>query len=210
MKVKIFDKSYEFPDVYVTSDLHISHKNIAGEKVSNWKSGYRTFDTLYEMDNCILRNLLDVGSKDLLVLLGDTLMAGKDYEAFLEYIDCDNIVMLLGNHCRRDKLTKLTHRKLLFVGDYLEMSVDGQFIVCSHYPMVSWNHSGKGAYMLHGHLHADENKVVEHLHRDYKVMDVGIDNYYKLFGEYKPFRIREIKKILENKTLNEHHEEIKD
>ena len=57
-----------------------------------------------------------------------------------------------------------------FLGNYAEISIDGTSVILAHYPIASWNHVGKGAFMLHGHCHGKlkEDKTLKRL-------DVGWD-----------------------------------
>ena len=44
-------------NIWFTSDLHFSHKNIAGAKVSQWNSGFRTFDSIDQMNDTLFNTL---------------------------------------------------------------------------------------------------------------------------------------------------------
>ena len=203
MKVKILSsfpkQTLDVNQVYFSSDLHIGHEAVI-------KFG-RKFENLHKMNLHIL-NEIDkiVKEDDLLVLLGDTMMGEKDYKLFLDNLICHNIIMLFGNHCNRSKLIQTYNKsdKLIYIGDYLELSIEKQIICCSHFPMFNWNYQDDGSFHLHGHLHADENPIIEEIHK-YKSMDVGIDSYYKLYGEYSLFSLNDIKNNLINKkTINRH------
>ena len=115
--------------------------------------------------------------------------------------------MLFGNHCNRGKLYSALQEcdKLLYVGDYLELNINKQIICCQHYPSFNWNYQDDGSISLHGHLHSDESDVVKKIHK-YKSMDCGIDNYYKMFGEYSIFSFEQIKEILKDKLIIGRHE----
>jgi hypothetical protein len=45
-----------------------------------------------------------------------------------------------------------------------------------------------------------------------KSMDVGVDAAYKRFGEYRPFSLDEVLKIMENKKIKivDHHDNSRD
>ena len=45
---------------------------------------------------------------------------------------------------------------------------------------------------------------VKEIHK-YKSLDVGIDNYYKMFGEYSLFSFEQIKELLKDKLIIERH-----
>lgn len=204
MKTKILSsfpkQTYNFDNVWFSSDLHLGHEAVI-------KFG-RQFDSLPMMNYHIINEINRVVKEDdLLVLLGDTMMGEKDYILFLQNIKCKHVILLVGNHCNRGKLQSalLECDKLLYLGDYLELTIEKQIICCSHFPMFNWNYQDDGSFHLHGHLHADENPVVKMIHQ-YKSMDVGIDNYYKLFGEYSLFSFQQVKELLKDKLIIGRHE----
>jgi len=167
MKVKILNifpkQTYNFDNVYFSSDLHLNHEAVI-------KYG-RKFDNISHMnDHIILEINRLVRKNDLLVLMGDTLMGEKDYERFLNSLVCENVILIIGNHCNRGKLlsTLTKSDKLIFCGDYLELNIERQIICCSHFPMFNWNYQDDGSFHLHGHLHGDENQVIKEIHK-YKV-----------------------------------------
>lgn len=72
----------------------------------------------------------------------------------------------------------------------------------SHYAHRVWDSSHKGVFHLYAHSHATlEDKPYG------KSMDVGIDNAYRIFKEYKPFHLNEIINILDKREilLIDHH-----
>jgi len=201
MKVKILTsypkQTFNVDNVFFSSDLHEGHQAMIDFG--------RNFNSLDEMNLHIVDEInRKVGEKDLLVVLGDTMMSEKDYNGFLRKLNCNSIIMLYGNHCSLSKMLSITSDKLLYQGYYLELSVDGQIICCQHYPSFNWNYQDQNSISLHGHLHADESDVVKEIHK-YKSMDVGIDNYYKMFREYNVFSFAEIKEILKDKLIIGRH-----
>ena len=59
-------------NIWFTSDTHYSHSNIAGEKVSNWKNGYRNFESVWEMNKSLIDSINKyVKEDDILYHLGD-------------------------------------------------------------------------------------------------------------------------------------------
>lgn len=201
MKVKIltsFPKiSMQFDNVYFSSDLHIDH-----QAVINFG---RNFASLEWMNQYIINEINGkVGVNDLIVLLGDTMMQEKNYFDFLEKLNCKKVIMLYGNHCNIGKISQVHSEKLLYHGYYLELLIEGQIICCQHYPSFNWNYQDDGSWGLHGHLHSDENSIVKEIHK-YKSLDVGIDNYYKMFGEYSLFSFEQIKELLKDKLIIERH-----
>lgn len=192
--------------IWLSSDLHLGHANIAGAKTSNWKAGYRIFDSVAEMDYTIIDNINRlVAPEDELYLLGDFCFGGHhktpDYR---RRIACQNIHYIKGNHDQHiDKYADFFES----MQDYLSKTLitnDGRKVpfVMSHYAFRVWLGSHKGFYHIYGHSHGS----LEHTPNG-KSMDVGIDNAYNLFGEYRPFSLEEVVNILDKRAIafNDHH-----
>lgn len=152
-----------------TSDLHIDHKNIIEYSNRPW--------TLEQQEGEIVsRWNARVGKDDDVYHLGDFVFAGsKKAKKVMELISRLNghIHFIRGNHCQKGLWKIIEEANLpnvVWVKDYHEMSVQGQSIILSHYPMEVWNHSHRGSFMLHGHCHGS-------LPSRGKRLDVGIDNH---------------------------------
>jgi calcineurin-like phosphoesterase family protein len=202
MKVKTLTsfpkQTIEVDNVFFSSDLHIDHKAVIDFG--------RKFNTLAEMNSHIIDEInRKVGEKDLLVLMGDSMMNEKNYDRFLSSLICENVIMLYGNHCSLSKMLGVKSEKLIYQGYYLELNIEGQIICCSHYPMFNWNYMEDSSFHLSGHLHGDENSVIKEI-RKYKSLDVGIDSYYNIFGEYSIFSFEQIKELLKDKLIIGRHE----
>lgn len=87
-------------NIWFTSDPHYFHKNIAGPKVSSWKSGYRDFEDEKEMSRHIVKVWNQtVKEDDILYCLGDWCFAGiQNIWNFRKQLRCKNIHLILGNH----------------------------------------------------------------------------------------------------------------
>lgn len=140
---------------------------------------------------------------DVLWHLGDWSFGGKDNIAKArQRINCQTIHFVLGNHdnniiidesCRRN-FNSVQATKMLY---YEKKSTP---IFLSHYSHRCWEGSHKGYIHLYGHSHDSIP--------DYgKGMDVGVDSAYRLFGEYRPFLLDEILKIMHQKEIEfpDHH-----
>mgnify|MGYP005656793001 CR=1 FL=1 len=200
--------------VWFASDLHQNHKNII-RGLSSWDNGGdREFDSIQHMNETILGNVNKYVEPDhILILLGDTLFGDKDYLGFADRVACQNIWIMPGNHCHTGRLygNKL-EGKYTALGGYEEFKIDGQLINCCHYPILSFNHMSRGAWMLYGHVHAKIQRS-DHEGAKYfnslKTLDVGIDNANDLLGEYRPFNMaRDIAPFMrtqDKKSQLDHH-----
>lgn len=184
--------------------LNLGHSNIAGTKCSSWKDGYRDFDSVQEMNEEIIKTLNKyVKWDDELYFLGDFCFGGhKNTPAYRDRISCKTIHVVRGNH---DGKIDLYKDKFTSIQDVLTLDLDGKgnpkkTIFMSHYAHRIWLGSHKGVIHLYGHSH---NSI-----SDYgRSMDVGIDVAKWLTGEYKPFSLEEILKIMELKSQEfpDHH-----
>lgn len=121
-----------------------------------------------------------VGPTDVVYHLGDVGFAPKEkIEEILERLN--GVKHLVGgNHD-----DKRTRRAVGWnsVQDFLRLDVNGYQVFCEHYP--HWNKYQDWDIFLHGHCHAT-------LPPTKRVLDVGVDMAYKLFGKYRPFSIEDI------------------
>lgn len=179
---------------WVTSDPHYGHKNIAGPTVSNWKSGYRDFESVEEMNKTLITTFNKyVQPEDILYILGDFVMGGyKNTPIFRSALKCQTIHLITGNH--DGPLIEHYQGYFTSVQPVLQMWHQGQSYFMSHYAHRVWEGSHKGYIHLYGHSHGT---IMDHG----KSMDVGVDVAYKMFGEYRPFSIEEISKIMTKKEI---------
>lgn len=167
---------------YFISDTHYNHKNITGPKVSRWKSGYRNFDSIPEMNTAIVHSINGTVAKhDTLYHLGDVSFGNLDW---LNQLVCDNIILVIGNHdnyhaCRN-------HPKIKEVHKLLERTINNRLFVMCHYSMRTWLDSHKGSYHLFGHTH----HTIPNFN---KSMDVGWCHWRK------PLSFKEVDNLLHNK-----------
>jgi calcineurin-like phosphoesterase family protein len=145
---------------------------------------------------------------DVLFHLGDWSFGGlQNVWNFRKRLNCKNIYLCLGNHDHHIKKNKTLpnqykelaedywwYAKQLFTDVQLmyEIQVHGQRMTLSHYSMRTWFYHNKGSWMLFGHSHGS-------LQPEGKTIDVGIDNAYKVLGEYRPFKLQELQKIMSKK-----------
>lgn len=216
-------------NIWFTSDTHFGHKNIV-RGVTDWedKNGCRDFDTIEKMNEIIVEGInKNVQQDDILFHLGDWSFGGiGNISKFRSRLNVEEIHLVLGNHDQHVKNDKVItsidrdlniHAKDLFnsVTNYLEVSIDKQLINLSHYPIISWNASYRGSWMLHGHSH---DTLINPAYRqwggsDYfytsaKILDVGVDTAFRLLEEYRPFKFEEIKKIMNKRKILriDHHD----
>lgn len=190
--------------IWFSSDFHLNHPNITGPKVSNWKNGYRNFDTTEEMNKIILQGInSNVDKDDILYFMGDFCFGGHNKTAYWRsLINCKTIHWITGNH---DLKASLYRSHFTSIQDYLKIRIKGQTYILFHYPILSWDEVGKGSIMLHGHVH--NAPEINKLNLKCKRIDAGIDHAYYLTGEYRPFSLDEINDIMSERPvlILDHH-----
>lgn len=202
-------------NIYITSDTHFGHANIAGPTISKWGEGYRNYKSVSDMNEDIIKNInKTVGYDDVLYHLGDWSFGGiENIWNFRKRINCKEIHLILGNHDHHiedDKLV-LTDKGLqpaqeLFtsVQYYKEVKINGKMFVFSHYSHRIWHGSHKGWYHVYGHSHDSLDRNTPGYG---KSMDGGIDSAIRILGSPRPFAVSEITQILDKRGIEfvDHH-----
>ena len=199
-------------NIWLTSDSHFGHTNIAGPKISNWSSGYRDFNSVHEMNMALVNGINKyVKEDDILYHLGDWSFGGvHNILQFRNLIICKNVHLILGNHDQHIVDKEIKYHDTSFnpielfssVQDVLTLDIGKTKIFLSHYSHRVWLGSHKGVIHLYGHSHGSIP--------DYgKSMDVGVDVAFKKFGEYRPFNIGDITNIMSKRMIEkiDHHGE---
>ena len=150
-----------------------------------------------------------VQASDWLIHLGDWSFGGYDkIEEFREQINCNNVVLILGNHDHHIQRDIPKFRKMFnHITHYEELKItrgndtNNMLILC-HYPIISWNQIHHGSFMLHGHQHLKGEKIFGQGKR----MDIGMCGS----EEFRPYHMEEIVDLLKNRQFepyieHDHH-----
>ena len=191
--------------IWFTSDKHCGHRNLV-RAISTWtdKESCRNFSSVEEMDDVILNGINRfVNPCDRLYDLGDHAMGPKEHhQAYLDRIHCKNIIFIRGNH---DSKTTVA----LFKETYTETMVchDGYKFYLKHHALAIWPRMSEGVIHLYGHSHGKAEEYLDKAFPGRRSMDVGVDNAYRLFGEYRPFNLNEIIEIMKDRKgcVIDHH-----
>lgn len=189
--------------VWFASDLHYNHTNMV-RSLSKWSpdSVMRDFKSLNEMNDAIVNGINKyVKQEDVLFLLGDIAFgAPENVKKVMSRINCDTIHFIYGNHDEWIEKSEDLQMCFTTLQDYCEVQIDDDKFVLFHYPIREWNGAHKGWYHLFGHVHTGlENKPWG------RSIDVGLDNAFRLYGEYRPFSTKDILKELKNRPILKHH-----
>jgi calcineurin-like phosphoesterase family protein len=143
--------------VYFTSDTHFGDHRV----LNLYK---RPFASVAEMDATLIANWnARVGPDDEVWHLGDFARTAK--------LAADVLARLNGRKhlvAGNNDPTPETAHGWTTVAPYVELELDGVFLVLCHYPFRSWNRQHRGGVNLHGHSHGR----LKALPRQF---DVGVD-----------------------------------
>lgn len=172
---------------FFTSDLHFLHKRIV-EFTDRKQVTTQENHTEWLIDIWNKR----VNKNDTVWHLGDFCFSYNysDWQEILERLN-GNKFFLKGNHDASRVLTKI---KGITYYDYKCIQRDVYTLCLFHYPIASWDKQRYGSFHLHGHSHG--NYTAEG-----KILDVGLDSGFKIFGEHKLFEFDEIVEIMKTKEI---------
>jgi calcineurin-like phosphoesterase family protein len=199
--------------VWFTADTHFGHNKIPfyakrkfcldeqeSEKLDSiWRNKSMHNDwapswaSIARMDDYLIRRINDcVAKDDILWHLGDFCYGKKGKLAetarkYRERINCKNVFLVAGNHDSPEV-------KRAFNGnyEYFELKVSSRIIVLSHYCQAFWNKSHAKSWMLYGHAHGSAEQWLDENMPGRLSMDVGVDNVFKVLGEYRPISFDEV------------------
>jgi calcineurin-like phosphoesterase family protein len=182
-----------------------------------WKR--RNFHSSEEHDNAIVNRWNNKATQDTIgFLLGDIVFgygAHEELKKFLDRIQFKRLYLMPGNHqagwkqlfeeAPENKYQAQHGGEVVFVPNYLEAYINGQPIVMSHYPILSWNGQGKGSWMLFSHVHGSLSN--SELGRMY--LAHGLNKEMSVEACPEPATYGEIKKEMEDKPMfsPDHHGE---
>lgn len=146
-------------NIWFTSDTHFWHRGII-PKVR------QQFASVEDMNEAIVAYWNHrVDPQDTVYHLGDVSFRGSESTNLVVNRLNGRIKVVPGNH---DNVSMLRKTKCDVLPPIYDLSIGGQEIVLSHYPIESWRNMHHGTWMLHGHSHGT-------LASKGRRLDVGVD-----------------------------------
>lgn len=210
--------------LWFTADTHFSHKKIplytkryfclnkqerktldliwseGGPNSSKWTRWSPSWESITRMNEYLINKINEfVRPSDTLWHLGDFCYSPQNRieeyaQKNLNRINCKNINICWGNHDSKKiaPFFKECHERC-------EIKYKNKLIILSHYAQAVWNKSHVGSWMLYGHCHSTAENWLDSAMPQRLSMDVGVDNIYKILGEYRPISFDEIFKIFNSR-----------
>lgn len=139
---------------WFTADEHYNHAKIL-------KYCHRPFETVEDMNEFLITLFNNsVGKRDITVHIGDFGFFKKEEQAqkIIRRLN-GNHIFVKGSH---DRWLPNNHRMMW------RKHIQGQFVVCCHYALRTWERAHHGAWNLYGHSHGTLPGIG-------RQMDVGVD-----------------------------------
>lgn len=180
-------------NINFTSDPHYFHYNIL-------KKHLRPFATIEEMHDVFVKNWNSRATdKSTTYVIGDVSFGNAvDTHALLSRLR-GHKRLILGNHDKA-KLINVYREHFEIIEDMVMIhftALEREAHLC-HFPMLTWNKSHYGSWMLHGHSHG----TCRYPDPTAKIMDVGVD-----CNDYKPVTATQIYELMETRNASStgHH-----
>jgi calcineurin-like phosphoesterase family protein len=187
------------------SDTHFNHR-CEHWQVPLWRS--RGFSSIEEHNNeLIFRWNSKSDYNTVFFHLGDFIF-GQDsisnFKSFVNRANFKELYIMPGNHnsgwkqvfeSQHQNVWHISSEKrVIFIPNYLEIVVDDQFIVLSHYPILSFNGQNKKGFCLYGHVHGNliKNEIGK-LYSKANTLEVTFE------GSPFPVNFDEVKSIMKHK-----------
>lgn len=185
--------------VWFTSDSHFWH-----HKVIEYQK--RPFANALVMNEHMIKAWNDrVGVDDRVFHIGDFCFGTPEkWHSILNRLH-GRIHLIRGNHdVKTLKRDPSLRDRFAFVKDYHEETMDGIPVVMCHFPILEWNRSQRGSFMLHGHSHGSQ----DHNNVGTRRLDVGVDSFGK--ATYGPRSWDEVRIHLVQFPAQPHHGEVEE
>jgi calcineurin-like phosphoesterase family protein len=205
---------HDHANVFFWGCLHYGHRCESWD-TPLWKM--RGHNSSEEHDEAIDKALREETNEDsLLFLLGDSAFgmdAEKRLMSLLAKSRFKECYLMPGNHVSgwKQMLQKLPEgqnsfnigaKKVHLVPNYLELVFGNQWVVLSHYPIVSFVKQGKGGIHLYSHVHGNLDKnPISKLYYNAPVLEVSVEKFST------PVSLKYAVSLLANKmgTSFDHH-----
>lgn len=171
---------------FFTADTHFNHEGIIKMMGRVGPMG-ALMSCAEEHDHLLIGQInATVGRDDELIIIGD--FAFDNPGRYRAKINCSNVRLVLGNHDRKERSANVFGQipEVMRSKAYNHTADDHVKLFLSHYPTMYWDQSHNGCCHLYGHCHSQREEYLDDLEPQRRAMDVGVDNAYRLYGEYRP------------------------
>ena len=179
--------------IFVTGDQHFDHANIL-------RYCHRDFKDVDVMNAWLIDEWNRVVHKfDTVYHLGDFLFGNIERANDL-FAQLNGEIHVLAYPFHHDKMWLPESELQLPSWVHLEpplmvLEHNSTYVTLCHFPLEVWDRKHYYQPHLHGHSHG-----VLDAQRTERILDVGVDNAFRLTGEYRPFALYEALEIIDKRV----------
>ena len=177
--------------IWFTSDTHYGHAGI----LMHQRPRAAAFKDTVEMDDALIDACNAVVDRDdILCHQGDFCWMASRAGHYRQRLNVRKLHMIRGNHDSSSLAGHCTSFKEMHT---LKLQLGAPAtprlkIALCHYPMLSWDGLHYGGIHLYGHSHGGFETELDGFFPDRLSKDVGVDNIFRLFGQWRPISLDEI------------------
>lgn len=200
-------------DVCFWSDTHFNHA-CPHWPIPLWKA--RGFSSIEEHNRILIQRWNQKSNENTTFFhLGDFLFgmdSKTNFKSFINQLNFKTLYIMPGNHFsgwnhvfeeqKSNVWDVNSAKRVVFVPNYIEASFNGQMVVMSHYPILSFNGQSKDAICLYGHVHGNLSKNPIHkLYSEAKTYEVTVES------TSSPVNLKQIRTAFKNRqaVVFDHH-----
>lgn len=201
------------PDnIFFWSDTHFNHR-CEHWQVPLWKArGFKSVDE--HTEGLINRWNYKITPDSVAFHLGDFIFGFNsidNFKSIVQRLNFKELYIMPGNHNsgwkqvfeeQKGNIWYInSNKRVIFIPNYLEVVAGNNFLVLSHYPILSFNSQAKGAICLYGHVHGNLAKnEIGQLYKQARTLEVTVEN------AAFPLSLREVQKAVGNEIVSfDHH-----
>lgn len=184
---------------FFSSDHHFFHERVCGLAKRPFTELSEMHERLIEDHNAVVQN------GDRWWCLGDFSFGDSAKSTQILKRMNGQKFLVLGNHDHSHRMADGWQQVVLYKDMNLLSGGEKHMLVLSHFPFLSWHRMHYGAYHLHGHSHGGL-RYPPPLDTA-RILDVGVDNLFKLRGDYKPLELFDVRTLLADRVASsvDHH-----
>ena len=175
--------------IFFISDTHFNHGGSL-----RWGHNARPFSSVSEMNNFMVTKWNSVVQEnDVVYIIGDfaykchknaILQIEKQLNGVKHLIEGNHDIVLSSKLACWESVSQIKQINVMIEGKEQE-------IILCHYPMLSWRHSNKGSWQLHGHTHG----TIQQSNQNCKRLDLSVECW-----DYTPVSLNQVVAAMNSKV----------
>lgn len=192
-------------NVFFWSDTHFNHACLHWP-TPLWKM--RGFSSLEEHNEGLIERWNSIcNNQTTFFHLGDFIFGADSeihFRSIINRLNFRTMYIMPGNHFsgwrhvfekQKSNVWDVANgKRVVFVPNYIEAFINGQLLVMSHYPILSFNGQSKDSICIYGHVHGNlKRNSIGEIYAQAKTYEVTVEN------SPQPINLKELNLIFKNR-----------